>query len=63
MLPEVAHALLRKDELRKRLEWRLCGSVVSNLSKTSAMHIKHLSIYIISIYIFPFFEGTSLFRF
>jgi hypothetical protein len=40
MLPQVDHALLRKDESRKHLEWSLCASAVSNLSKTSDMHIK-----------------------
>jgi hypothetical protein len=52
MLPEVDHALLRKNELRKHLEWRLCGRVVSNLSKTSAMHIKtFINIYIYYIHL------------
>jgi hypothetical protein len=53
--PQVNRALLRKDESRKHLEWRLCGSAVSNLSKTSGMHIKSfINIYYIHLY-FPIF--------
>jgi hypothetical protein len=42
MLPQVDSALLRKDELGKHLQWRLCGRAVTDLSKTSGMHIKSL---------------------
>jgi hypothetical protein len=40
MLPEVDGASLRTDESRKHVEWGLCGSAVTDLSKTSGMHIK-----------------------
>jgi hypothetical protein len=65
VLPQVDHALLRNNEKRKDLEWRLSGSAVSNLSKTSGMHMKSfLNIYYIHLYIcFHFFGGLSLFRF
>jgi hypothetical protein len=42
MLQQVDSALLRKDELSKHLQWRLCGRAVTDLSKTSGMHIKSL---------------------
>jgi hypothetical protein len=40
MLQLVDRALLRKDKSGKYLAWRLSGTAVSNLSKTSDMHIK-----------------------
>jgi hypothetical protein len=52
MLPQVDRALLGKDESRKHLERRLCGSAVSNLSKTSGMHVKIIYQYILYQFIF-----------
>jgi hypothetical protein len=76
MLPQADRALLRKDELTKYLEWKLCGSAVSNLSNTSGIHIKSFNdIYTIPIYklsifltVYPCFDfkknaGTSRFPF
>jgi hypothetical protein len=40
ILPQVDRALSRTDKSRKHPEWRLCGSTMSNLSKTSGMQIK-----------------------
>jgi hypothetical protein len=56
MLPQVGNLMLRKDESRKHVEWRLCGRAVSYLSKTSGMHIKSLiNIYTTSTYLFSVF--------
>jgi hypothetical protein len=53
MLPQEDRALLRKDESRTHLEWRLRGSAVFNLSKTSGMLIKSfINIYYINFYLF-----------
>jgi hypothetical protein len=38
-LPQVDRALLIKDEWRKHLEWRLYGSAMYILSKTSGIDI------------------------
>jgi hypothetical protein len=40
MLPQADNTLLRTDEWRKDLGRRLCGTAVSNLSKTSGIRIK-----------------------
>jgi hypothetical protein len=62
MFPQVDRALLRKGESRKHLEWSLCGSAVSDLSKTSDMRLKSfISIYYIHLF-FYIFNGVS-FRF
>jgi hypothetical protein len=62
MLPEVDRALLRKNESRKHLEWRLSGSAVSNLSKSSGKHIKSfINVYYIHLSFFCFYDGISLF--
>jgi hypothetical protein len=66
MLPQVDRALLRRHESRKRLEWRLCGSAVSNLSKTSStgMHIKpFIDIYYIHLYFYIFWRYILFFVF
>jgi hypothetical protein len=43
------------DVSRKHLEWRLCGSAVSNSSKTSGIHMKSfMNIYYIHLFIFFF---------
>jgi hypothetical protein len=56
LLPQADSALLRNDESRKHMEWRLCGNCVSNLSKTSGMHIKSfITIHYIHSSFFPFF--------
>jgi hypothetical protein len=38
VVDSVDRAILRKNESRKHLGWRLCGSVASYLSKTLGMH-------------------------
>jgi hypothetical protein len=59
-----ASRLLRKNEWRKHLEWRLCGSFVSNLSKTSCIHIKvFVNVDYMNLFFSGFSEGISLFRF
>jgi hypothetical protein len=40
LLAQVDCTLLRKDESRKHLEWRLRGNTVCNLGKTSGMQTK-----------------------
>jgi hypothetical protein len=40
-------ALLKKEKLKMPLEWKLCGSTVSNSSALSGMHIKSLILEII----------------
>jgi hypothetical protein len=64
--PLVDRVLLRKHESRKHLEWRLCGSAVSNLSKTSAMHIasfNNISIYLTVYSCFAFRKYTGIYKF
>jgi hypothetical protein len=64
MLPQVDRAILRKEESTKHLEWRLCGGVMSDLSKTSGMHIKSfIIIYYIHLPYFSFCDGISFFPF
>jgi hypothetical protein len=72
MLSEVDRVLLRMNESRKHLDWRLCGSALSNLSKTSGMHIKafiniYLSLFVfLTVYpcfAFKKYTGTSEFPF
>jgi hypothetical protein len=61
MLPQVDRALLRKNESSKRLEWSLCGSAVSGLSKTSGMHIiSFINIYYI-LYTFTFSISLTIY--
>jgi hypothetical protein len=75
MLPEVDRALLRKDEWRKCLEWRLGGIAVYNLCKASCTHTKSFTnIYYINLSLsislrvqhclaFKTYTGTSIFPF
>jgi hypothetical protein len=49
MLPQIDRALLREDESRKHLEWRLSGSAVSNLGKKSGVHISFIHIYYVHL--------------
>jgi hypothetical protein len=64
ILPQVDRALLRKDELRKHLEWRLCGNAVSNVSKTSGMRVKlFINIYYIHLSLPTFLTAYSCLAF
>jgi hypothetical protein len=56
-------ALLSRDESSKHLEWRLCVSAVSNLNKTSGMHVSCINTYYIFIFYIYFLTIYHCFAF
>jgi hypothetical protein len=59
MLPQVNRALLRMDETTEHLEWKLCGSAVSNLNKR--VRNAHKIIYQYMLYQFVCFHFLTVY--